>query len=57
MTETSTLEQYFAPYRSHILGGDACFESPYGMKKIVYADWTASGRMYGPIETLLLEKI
>lgn len=57
MTETILLEAYFAPFRSRIVGYDASFESPYGAKKIIYADWTASGRMYGPIESLLLEKI
>lgn len=46
----TTLEEYFAPFRKNILGIDQTFESPYGKKKIIYADWTASGRLYGPIE-------
>ena len=54
---TSSLEQYFAPFRNNIIGIDQEFESPYGIKKIIYADWTASGRMYRPIEELLMEKI
>lgn len=45
-----TLEAYFATFRSQIIGIDQTFESPYGEKKILYADWTASGRAYGPIE-------
>ncbi len=32
------------------MGIDATFESPYGRQRIVYADWIASGRLYGPIE-------
>jgi len=50
------LETYFETFRRHIIGIDQTFESPYGTKKIVYADWTASGRMYEPIERQLMEK-
>ncbi|NQX85960.1 MAG: aminotransferase class V-fold PLP-dependent enzyme [Flavobacteriaceae bacterium] len=46
----SKLEQYFKPFRDHIIGIDLEFESPYGRQKMVYTDWTASGRLYGPIE-------
>jgi len=49
------LEKHFSPFRSNIIGIDQSFESFYGTKKIVYADWTASGRMYGPIEQKMLE--
>ncbi len=47
MTE---LEKYFEPFRKNIIGIEQTFESPYGTKKIIYADWVASGRLYGPIE-------
>lgn len=33
------------------------FTSPYGEKRIVYADWTASGRLYGPIERRLSDEL
>ncbi len=46
-------EAYFAPFRANILGIDQTFESPYGTRKIVYTDWTASGRLYKPIEDRL----
>ncbi|MEL7340727.1 MAG: aminotransferase class V-fold PLP-dependent enzyme, partial [Bacteroidota bacterium] len=49
----SSLETYFAPYRKHITGIDQHFDSPYGRQQIVYADWTASGRLYEPIENRL----
>ena len=45
-----TLEEYFQPFRSHVIGLNQEFDSPYGKKKIIYADWTASGRLYQPIE-------
>lgn len=51
----TSLEKYFAPFRESIIGIDACFESPFGMQKIVYADWIASGRLYGPIERKMAE--
>lgn len=44
------LESYFRKYRENIVGIDAEFESPFGRKKIIYADWIASGRLYRPIE-------
>ena len=50
------LEEHFKPFRENIIGINQTFVSPYGEKKIVYTDWTASGRMYGPIEESLLNK-
>jgi selenocysteine lyase/cysteine desulfurase len=45
-----SLEKYFEPFRKNIVGIDAGYESPYGEQRLVYADWIASGRLYGPIE-------
>ena len=50
-----TLEEYFQPFRSHVIGLNQDFDSPYGKKKIIYADWTASGRLYQPIEKKISE--
>ena len=44
------LEQYFSQFRDHIIGIDQTFTSPYGEQNLVYCDWTASGRLYRPIE-------
>ncbi len=44
------LEKYFEFYRKNIVGQDAEFETPYGRKRLIYADWIASGRLYAPIE-------
>ncbi len=49
------MEDYFKRFRENIVGVDSEFESPYGKKNIVYADWTASGRLYWPIEKKILE--
>ncbi len=46
----SSLESYFEPFRRNIIGYDQTFVSPGGEKRIVYADWIASGRLYKPIE-------
>ncbi len=53
MTE---LEKYFTPFRKNTVGVDQHFFSPFGQKKIVYADWTASGRLYRPIEEKLFQE-
>ncbi|MEJ2004205.1 MAG: aminotransferase class V-fold PLP-dependent enzyme, partial [Cyclobacteriaceae bacterium] len=39
--------------RSQIIGINHDFETPYGTKKLIYADWIAGGRLYKPIEDLL----
>jgi selenocysteine lyase/cysteine desulfurase len=37
-------------FRENIIGNDIEFITPYGTKRLIYADWTASGRLYAPIE-------
>ncbi len=49
----SNLENYFAKFRKNIIGIDTEFTTPEGRKKLTYADWTASGRLYAPIEELI----
>jgi selenocysteine lyase/cysteine desulfurase len=44
------LENYFKEFRNQIIGIDQEFETAYGNQKIIYTDWTASGRLYAPIE-------
>ncbi|MCX6321678.1 MAG: aminotransferase class V-fold PLP-dependent enzyme [Bacteroidia bacterium] len=53
----SDLEKYFDPYRRNIVGIEAEIETPYGSKKLIYADWIASGRLYKPIEDRISEDI
>jgi len=54
---SSKLECYFQKFRDNIVGTGVEFISPYGKKEIIYADWTASGRLYRPIEEKLLKEI
>ncbi|NNF74706.1 MAG: aminotransferase class V-fold PLP-dependent enzyme [Flavobacteriaceae bacterium] len=51
---SSDLEAYFKPFRENIIGIDQEFDSPYGRQRIVYTDWTASGRLYRPIEEKMI---
>jgi len=54
MTDT---EKYFDKFRKKITGNNFEIETPYGMKKLVYADWIASGRLYDPIEERISKDI
>jgi selenocysteine lyase/cysteine desulfurase len=54
--EKTDLEHYFETFRKNILGIDQAFRSPFGEKNIVYVDWTASGRLYTPIEEKMLNE-
>jgi len=49
----TALEDHFAPFRANTIGHDQTFRSPYGEQRVVYADWTASGRLYRPVEDAL----
>ena len=55
-TLKTELEQYFQQFRKNIIGIDQEFVSPFGKKKIIYTDWTASGRLYRPIEEKLMNE-
>lgn len=55
-TKPSELELHFNQFRQHIIGINQAFISPYGNKKIIYTDWTASGRLYRPIEDKLVNE-
>lgn len=47
----TSLENHFLPFRRQIVGIDQMIETPYHDSiRIVYADWTATGRAYAPIE-------
>jgi selenocysteine lyase/cysteine desulfurase len=50
------LEKHFNQFRENIVGINQTFESPYGEQDLIYTDWTASGRLYHPIEDKMLRK-
>ena len=56
-TTSSGLAQYFAHFRENVIGYDEHFDTAFGTQPLIYADWTASGRQYGPIEELLAREI
>ena len=55
-TLSTELETYFQKFRNNIIGINQEFVSPFGTKKIVYTDWTASGRLYQSIENKLINE-
>jgi selenocysteine lyase/cysteine desulfurase len=55
--EVPTLDAFFARFREGIVGVHHRFDGPCGEQKLLYADWTASGRLYAPIERCLLEDL
>ncbi|MBK8232700.1 MAG: aminotransferase class V-fold PLP-dependent enzyme [Candidatus Eisenbacteria bacterium] len=52
--DRSELERHFARFRANIVGIEQTFVSPFGERPLIYADWTASGRLYRPIEERML---
>ncbi|MCD4681332.1 MAG: aminotransferase class V-fold PLP-dependent enzyme [Bacteroidales bacterium] len=48
------MEKYFEKFRKNTIGNDLTFKTPFGKKKMIYADWLASGRLYMPIEEKLI---
>jgi selenocysteine lyase/cysteine desulfurase len=57
MAPKTALENFFSAFRKNIIGDHQTFESPFGKKEIMYADWTASGRSYRPIEECIQKEI
>lgn len=45
---------HFADYAGGVVGHDLKIATPTGLRPMIYADWTASGRVYAPIEYRLL---
>jgi len=56
MKNPSEFEIYFQQFRENIVGINQTFDAPLGLKPIIYTDWTASGRLYRPIEEKLLNE-
>ncbi|MEO0330462.1 MAG: hypothetical protein AAF223_02080, partial [Bacteroidota bacterium] len=55
---TTDLESYFSAFRNNIIGIEQTINTPYGKNMpLLYADWTASGRGYHPIEDRIQQEI
>src|ERR1035437_33956 len=52
-----SLEKYFTVFRGNTIGYNHRYQTPYGLRTMVYADWIASGRLYLPIENTMLNTI
>jgi len=52
-----SLENYFLPFRQHIIGQNLQHKINGKTLDIIYADWTASGRLYQPIEDYLTNEL
>jgi len=55
--QKTELEIFFSAFRENTIGYQKFFDSPFGKKEIIYADWTASGRAYRPIEEYIQKEI
>jgi len=53
----SSLEKHFEKFRNNVVGINQTFITPFGKKKMIYADWIASGRLYKPIEDRMLNEL
>lgn len=51
------MEKYFERFRKNTIGNNLEYKSPYGKKRMIYADWVASGRLYRPIEKKLTDEV
>ncbi len=51
------MECDFTEIRKNIIGYDLHYKTPYGVQKLIYGDWIASGRLYKPIEEIITNKI
>ncbi len=51
------MKKDLAEFRRNIVGAETVLALPYGERKLLYADWMASGRLYRPIEEYLSSKL
>ena len=52
-----SLEKYFEKFRRNTIGHNFLHDFPAGKMQITYADWSASGRLYRPIEEFISNKL
>nr|GMC60558.1 probable cysteine desulfurase [Ipomoea batatas] len=54
---TASAEKKLAWLRSQIIGGDVEFDTPFGKRRLTYADHTASGRSLHYIENYIINNV
>ena len=50
-------EKLIETIRASIVGDDTVIESPFGERRVTYADYTASGRSLSFIETFIQDEV
>ncbi|WP_238474584.1 aminotransferase class V-fold PLP-dependent enzyme [Maribacter algarum] len=53
----TNLERHFETFREGIIGRNETFKNNNGEHRLLYADWTASGRLYWPIEETMAHRV
>lgn len=53
--EQDQVDALFEGISKNIIGHDLEVENNFGTRKLIYADWIASGRLYEPIERLMAD--
>jgi len=53
----TTLAEHFSRFRKEIIGNELEYKTHFGIQKMIYADWVASGRLYKSIEKRISETI
>ncbi len=48
---------HIADLRDGLIGANAQIQTPYGSKKLIYADYVASGRALGQVEHFVMEEV
>ncbi|KAJ6740998.1 hypothetical protein OIU79_001006 [Salix purpurea] len=57
VTRSNSTEKKLAWLRSQIIGDDVEFDSPFGKRRLTYADHTASGRSLLYIENFIINNV
>ncbi len=50
-------QKIFTRIRQGMIGQDIVLDTPFGARKLFYADYVASGRSYGPIEDIIRNRV